>query len=239
MKNQAMIEFQGGGAEQKFVLYEITFGEVLITLGVIGVVAAMTLPTVISNYRKKQTVTHLQKVYSVLNQAFKLSQLDNGEYKDWELSVYMDPKEYVSKYWAPYLKTIKICDNFSDCGYSKVRPWIHQDGSVSEEDVSGTIYRHALVLSDGTLITFRIPAIGQPENSPKINIDLNGPKGPNMTGIDYFWLVPSEKGVIPMYSDIYTNDQLEESCKSPSDGVGCLAKIMADGWEIKDDYPWK
>lgn len=60
-----------------------------------------------------------------------------------------------------------------------------------------------------------------------------------MTGIDYFWLVPSEKGVIPMYSDIYTNDQLEESCKSPSDGVGCLAKIMADGWEIKDDYPWK
>ncbi|MBS5801473.1 MAG: type II secretion system protein [Brachyspira sp.] len=41
-----------------------TLAEVLITLGIIGVVAAMTLPTLINSYKKQQTVTHLQKVYT-------------------------------------------------------------------------------------------------------------------------------------------------------------------------------
>ena len=34
-----------------------TLAEILITLGIIGVVAAMTIPTLITNYQKKQTVT--------------------------------------------------------------------------------------------------------------------------------------------------------------------------------------
>ena len=36
-----------------------TLAEVLITLGIIGVVAALTLPSLITNYRKKQTVAQL------------------------------------------------------------------------------------------------------------------------------------------------------------------------------------
>lgn len=50
-----------------------TLAEVLITLGIIGVVAAMTLPTLINSYKKQQTVTHLQKVYTSLNQALRLA----------------------------------------------------------------------------------------------------------------------------------------------------------------------
>lgn len=38
-----------------------TLAEVLITLGIIGVVAALTLPSVITNYQKKQTVEQLKK----------------------------------------------------------------------------------------------------------------------------------------------------------------------------------
>ena len=48
-----------------------TLAEVLITLGIIGVVAALTLPTVISNYKKQVTVPKLQKAYSTINNAFK------------------------------------------------------------------------------------------------------------------------------------------------------------------------
>ena len=48
-----------------------TLAEVLITLGIIGVVAALTLPTLISNYKKQTYVTGLQKAYSVLNNMTK------------------------------------------------------------------------------------------------------------------------------------------------------------------------
>lgn len=54
-----------------------TLAEVLITLGIIGVVAAMTLPSLVGNYKKKQAVTQLQKVYTVLNQALRQSEAAN------------------------------------------------------------------------------------------------------------------------------------------------------------------
>ena len=45
-----------------------TLAEVLITLGIIGIVAAMTLPTLIGKYQKKQTVTQLKKSYTEISQ---------------------------------------------------------------------------------------------------------------------------------------------------------------------------
>ena len=46
-----------------------TLAEVLITLGIIGIVAAMTLPTLIANYQKKVVETRLISFYSKINQA--------------------------------------------------------------------------------------------------------------------------------------------------------------------------
>ena len=56
-----------------------TLSEVLITLGIIGMVAALTMPAVIANYQKQETVSRLQKVYSVLSQAVKRAELSEGE----------------------------------------------------------------------------------------------------------------------------------------------------------------
>ena len=46
-----------------------TLAEVLITLGIIGVVAALTIPILISNYRKQVTETKLKQTYSILSNA--------------------------------------------------------------------------------------------------------------------------------------------------------------------------
>ena len=43
-----------------------TLAEVLITLGIIGVVAALTLPSLIQNYKEKATVTAVKESYSIL-----------------------------------------------------------------------------------------------------------------------------------------------------------------------------
>ena len=46
-----------------------TMAEVLITIGIIGLVAAMTLPTVVNKYQERVTVTKVTKFYSIMNQA--------------------------------------------------------------------------------------------------------------------------------------------------------------------------
>ena len=45
-----------------------TLAEVLITLGIIGVVSAMTLPTLMNKTQNKELHAQFQKVYSELNQ---------------------------------------------------------------------------------------------------------------------------------------------------------------------------
>ena len=54
-----------------------TLAEVLITLGIIGIVAAMTIPVLITNYQKKTTATRVKKAYSELLLAIKLSESFN------------------------------------------------------------------------------------------------------------------------------------------------------------------
>src|SRR5574344_1269594 len=55
-----------------------TLAEVLITLGIIGVVAALTLPSLIENHNKKVWVTALQKNYSIWEQGFQKMKADDG-----------------------------------------------------------------------------------------------------------------------------------------------------------------
>ena len=62
-----------------------TLAEVLITLGIIGIVAALTIPAIITNYQKKATVVHLHKVYAQLKNMVKLSELDNGSMDGWDI----------------------------------------------------------------------------------------------------------------------------------------------------------
>ena len=59
-----------------------TLAEVLITLGIIGVVASMTMPVLVGNYKKKAAVSQLKKVYSLLLQSIEFSKLENGDIAD-------------------------------------------------------------------------------------------------------------------------------------------------------------
>ena len=60
-----------------------TLAEVLITLGIIGVVAALTMPALIANHRKTVVETRLAKFYSTMNQAVIRAEVDFGDKKDW------------------------------------------------------------------------------------------------------------------------------------------------------------
>lgn len=87
-----------------------TLAEVLITLGIIGVVAALTLPTLIQNYKKNVLSTRISKFASTFQQAVRMAEAEHGETSQWEKlrSVNSGEEcfEHYNKYIGKYLKTV-------------------------------------------------------------------------------------------------------------------------------------
>ena len=94
-----------------------TLAEVLITLGIIGIVAALTLPALISNYRKNVAETRLKHFYSTINQAIKSAEAVYGDVTQWEHYTrdfeYDDYRIWLDKYLLPYIKTTKVENCYS------------------------------------------------------------------------------------------------------------------------------
>ena len=232
-----------------------TLAEVLITIGIIGVVAAMTIPALIANYQKKQTVTQLKKAYTVLSQAVQRSILDNGEIESWDWQSIYYADEFGKRYILPYLNGVNRLKNQSAQGYS----WTFLDGTSARNT---PVYS----LLDGMFFRFdSLDFVNDPDHTNyvkthiKVSIDINGAKIPNQYGRDVFVfsIFPfderSKGKLVPGSNDqcggggIHNNfsrDGLVTSgcatCKSDHTGYGfgCAAVIMKDGWVIKDDYPW-
>ena len=222
--------------------FGFTLAEVLITLGIIGVVAAMTLPVLFGIYQKKATVAKLQKAYTILNQALKQSELDNGDYQYWDSTDDMMPLDYVQKYWQPYFKETKLCKTSKECGYDNDYPWLFTNGGKCTYTVARDDLRTGILTSDGILYSISIRE-GAPTNEDGyatneiVIVDINGAARLNVAGKDMFIFVRTEDGIRPFRYKNNTNS-INSECSKTASGFSCAAKIMKDGWQIKSDYPW-
>ena len=207
--------------------FGFTLAEILITLGVIGVVSAITIPSIIQHYQKQQTVSQLKKVYTVLNQAFKMAEVDNGSFETWDAYTDANRVEYINKYFKPYLKVIKVCNNYIECGYSKNNPWVKP---ILKTPIGHEIKSNSLILSDGTYLDFH-------SSSYPIVVDLNGATNPNQLSRDVFIFKIDKSGIKP-YGVTYNYYCSKNNTDVNDNGQHCAGKIISDGWKIADDYPW-
>ncbi len=202
----------------------------------------MTLPAITAKTEKQQTIAKLQKVYSVLSQGIKRSEVDNGEISEWPTgSSITDVNAYYNKYWRPYYKNPKICQTAVSCGYSNNNAWVNLNGQRTGWYVSTKESRVLFMLSDGTLIfnpRNTTDLQGEPAYVNYFYVDINGPKNPNVLGKDVFIFTISDKKLLRPYG--YNKAYKDLNCSRQSSGNmnDCTAKIIADGWRIKDDYPW-
>lgn len=120
-----------------------TLAEVLITLGIIGVVAALTMPMLIGHFEKTTTATKLKKFYSVMAQATDKAMSENGDWSTWDYS--LSAKDFFNKYYASNLKVVKTM-----CKFSNNRDF-RECGNNSSFDNMGRY----MVLEDGTVFTLR------------------------------------------------------------------------------------
>ena len=219
--------------------FGFTLAEVLITLGIIGVVAALTIPNMMTDYEKKRVAATIKKDYSELCQAIKLAEIRNGDFGYWDFSIVNDysiSEKFIDKYLSPYLKLQKCSANYNiikqKCG-----------------SVVSSVGAHYL-LPSGSLVSFRVM-----QNSQKIAtiIDINGPQKPNIMGTDTFYFIIEDGKILPYgWHDGITRESILNSLYSgchpytvhKSTGIdtlrhGCTALLMIDNWEFKDDYPFK
>ena len=218
-----------------------TLAEVLITLGIIGVVAAMTLPTLITNYQKRATVAKLKRAYSVIKQAYLMSYDQVGDPAADEAFA-MGANNYFKTYWAPYIKGT-LCKTYQECGYSSNTPWIMANGSKVPTVVVSLSARTTFYTNDGFLYVVFVSGgdrDGQVAYSYVI-CDINGGKGPNQFGKDvfYFQRIADEKGNdMQPYGYNNSDATINSNCSTRGSGSFCAEKIRRDGWKILKDYPW-
>ena len=231
-----------------------TLAEVLITLGIIGVVAAMTLPSLVNKYQQQESISRVKKVYSTLNQALRLSVADNGDFTEWSYDVENDAQGFVARYWTPYLLAVGGVKN---PGYDEPQPFYSPNGKnypMGVSDGSGRT-RTIFKFNDGSIVWINTGSAacqtitdedgneqkvcdGWNFSDPKAYVDINGLKMPNVLGKDFFIMSISAKNFFVPLCHSNTDDYVNKSCSRSGDGQCCLEKLMRDNWTVKDDYPW-
>ena len=211
-----------------------TLAEVLITLGIIGIVAAITIPMLMTKYEKIRTVNQLKKTYSELSQAFKAVSEENDLYTigdNWQ------DRTAIVKALEPYIKILNVyADNSNGlnamCYDGSIKSYNKggQYGWLDTVGVSTPFSRKtaSIKLLNGACVGFDL--YGQ---SRVVFIDINGSQSrPNLFGKDLFMFeLTSNNSFIPRgynlpYSEISSN------CKKGGKGGFCAARIIRDGWKI-------
>ena len=238
-----------GGGNLAAPKLAFTLAEVLITLGIIGVVAAMTMPTLIQNYRRKVVEKKLYTTYNILQNMVRMSAVDNGDPYNWVLD--NDDDEIFEKYFAPYLKIIEKCSRKSS---------VYCDTSM--KGISGTdtnVYKYKYILSNGVGIIFAPGAtLLESRRKGTFFVDiLSGPKD-RIIGRNVFtfnFIVDRDKYFItgaqdyPTTPNVFCNniknnrESAINDCKSGKTssgfafGIYCTALIECNNWVIPKDYP--
>ena len=198
-----------------------TLAEVLITLGIIGVVAAITLPTLIQNHQKRSLEVATQKFYSTMSQAVKKYMADEGvddlrntplASDNYESGSSSEAIASIRNFITKYLKVIKECDPEKEsCFAQNYKYW---DGSTLG-DMSGISWAddRDYILADGTII--KICYVGYKTDPAPIRlyVDVNGKKGPNRVGYD-LWSMSI------FYDGSIDEGQLTPECKK--NGSACI-----------------
>ena len=224
------------------VKFGFTLAEVLITLGIIGVVAALTIPSLINNYKAQRLRTQFLKSYSTIQQVFKQMEADD---------VSTDPTSYAThEYYKVFMRYLQApmdcgigykkspCVFIRDSSSKDYKPYKTFDGKTNT--TMAPFDDGQIVLQDGTILLFENYASGSGSDNTKIwvSVDLNGYNNkPNRWGYDLFTfqLVDNQLKTMGDVGTAFTN--LNQYCNTQSsssyNGIACAQKAKSDSEYFK------
>ncbi|CDE61882.1 pilin [Fusobacterium sp. CAG:439] len=231
-----------------------TLAEVLVTLGIIGVVSAMTVPSLMQNHQRKTYVTQLHKVYNEVQQASLQYMTDKNAINLREAG--LTSRSAMLEFLTKYFKVVQQCEEGSVRTPCFAPSYKSIDGT-DIGDVGSWGSAACITLASGAAIMIDYPSLysSTVDNVKSywgnMLIDINGAQGPNIAGRDLFQVVLYDDGSIDIEGvtpacrsqgicngsspkDI-RNNLYSSKCKqtTASDGaIGCFGKILNDNWEM-------
>lgn len=222
--------------------FGFTLAEVLVTLGIIGVISAMTIPSLSTNANNKANAAKLSATISTLETAISNLMADEGVVDFYDI----DREDYIEKI-PKYIKLSKLehedlGDNYkedldgSDNNFGKTI-----DGKSGITDTEFKIGGMPYLLKNGAYV--------QIEEIQRIFIDTNGDAKPNIFGRDMHYFKLSTEGKLLAYGSRalvdYTKDNTQDkaeywststdklyACNDSKKGLGCTGRLIENNFVI-------
>ena len=206
--------------------FAFTLAETLIVMGIIGVVAALTIPNLNSSTADKEKVAKLKKVYSNLQDAFGRAEAVYGPFDEWFQADTTNStrSSRFSERMLEFMKTSRNCGHAVNAACMKTGNFTGALGdTISSTAAPVSADNVSAILADGTSIVFSKSTQGNMLGT--IYVDIDGPnKGLFRHGVDLFrFYVSPDRGIY--YSD--STDLCSSS--TPGDDDSCENWVLSNG----------
>ena len=179
-----------------------TLAEILVTIGIIGFVSAMTIPSLINNVKDTRFRTQFLKTYTVIQQAVKRMEADD---------IAIESKSYNRRANPFYRTLLSYLTNSTDCGdcvsfrKNPLPIGCFDFDKNSYRTFNGTKILDKqyfddgqILMPDGSLVIVEQPGATGNDARIYVFVDVNGTKPPNRLGHDLFVLQFTDNGLLPM-----------------------------------------
>lgn len=223
-----------------------TLAEVLITIGIIGIVAEITIPTLIQNFQAQANVVGLKRAYSILSQAYLSATNDNGTPDTWSTGLSTSGSSTgalnIFNVMVNYFRVSQNCGINAGCTDNINYLFLNNSTYTTMNATQASVAK--AILADGSVFitySFGGNCDGSRGTAPILQnnlcgifaIDVNGLKAPNKEGVDLFEIyITKNNGLIPR-GIIGDSMPFETTCQNGSDGRGCGAWVIYNG---NEDY---
>ena len=226
--------------------FGFTLAEVLVTLGIIGVVAALTMPQMTVRTQNMQLETATLKYYSQIQEAVQRHLVQNG--LD-ELDASFDGAKFVEDNFKTAL-TCRVATAEEREAANEIEDQEAKDAAIAaladSKDCFANQYKtlngannylYTSMIATQSAYVLNGGASIQVQNgvNPRIFLDVNGVKGPNMLNRDMWQLRLSSDGSVVDVIQGTTPNEIETNlarCKEVDSNEGCFAGFVKNGFKF-------
>lgn len=231
----------------KKYLLGFTVAEVMIAMAIVGVIAAITVPTIMANYQRQTLTTQFQKNYVDLEQNLTFLQAENYAKTNMYSSILnkkdgKDIADTSGKFLKEYYQVQKDCETTAQPCFASAY-WNISSGTSANFTCNDG---YTITTKSGTAICMIPASIATDEetetetkNPAKVFIDVNGAEDPNIAGRDLFTFNIYEDYSIneidPALSDEEKQNaktQLMAGCTTSNNGEGCFTRLLENDWKM-------
>lgn len=211
-----------------------TLAEILITLGVIGIVAAITIPSISHTLYEKRTVALLKETQSIMAQAVRAAEEEDGEVSGWGLknNASENDAKIIAEKLLKHIKVAQDCQTYDPQGICMPNvTYKCLNGSYWSNYATARGY-YKIKLNNGVGLLWRSGSPADVEKGVYIDfiLDVNGKTPPNVIGQDVFELFYEKSSVRAAGAPGYA---ASDQCRKNGTGWGCTYHVLTTGKIIK------